>query len=156
VRSPDPWLPPTLPELELVEDVEELTVDELETWPGGVSFGAGGRGGGDPGLVMAIGQELLLREVLPDSARSFGVAIASLQSKPQIDTKSHPTKVAIIRSCITVDGTTLEDDGIVYEELIDPEPNAIMPSITVTNGSSHLPVEPLIDHPGDWESVPML
>jgi hypothetical protein len=105
---------------------------------------------------MAIGQELLLREVLPDSARSFGVAIASLQSKPQIDTKSHPTKVAIIRSCITVDGTTLEDDGIVYEELIDPEPNAIMPSITVTNGSSHLPVEPLIDHPGDWESVPML
>jgi hypothetical protein len=30
--------------LELVEDVEELTVDELETWPGGVSFGAGGSG----------------------------------------------------------------------------------------------------------------
>ena len=131
-------------------------MDELETWPGGVSFGAGGSGGGDPGLVMAMGQELLLREVLPDSARSFGVAIASLQSKPQIETKSHPTKVAFIRSCITVDGTTLEDDGIVYEELIDPEPNAIMPSITVTNGSSHLPVEPLTDHPGDWESVPML
>jgi hypothetical protein len=132
--------------LELVEDVEELTVEELVAGPGGVSLGAGGSsGGGGPGLEMAIGQESLLRIALPESARSFGVATASLQSKPQIETKSHPTKVDFVLRSNTVEVETLEDVRIVYEELIDPEPNAIMPSIGVSAGVS----QRLIDHCGD-------
>jgi len=100
--------------LELVEDVEELTVEELEAGPGGVSFGAGGRsGGGGPGLEMAIGHESLPRIAVPESARSLGVATASLQSNPQIETKSHPTKVDFILRSSTVEVATLEDVGIV-------------------------------------------
>jgi hypothetical protein len=87
VDEPDPE--PLLLELELVED------EEGEAVPGGVSFktGPGGEGGVGPGLGFGIeiGHELLLRDVFPDSARSFGVAIDSAQLNPQIETKSQPT-----------------------------------------------------------------